>query len=125
MDKAHNKPIVDFIEHFKLMQPDGLICFDAKVLYTVQDRVEVFLCEVTIVTIGTKELDVIYIFNPEINERKLKEMFRIRKGAFKYVEGYCLIITEDSITVSIIPTNTKCDDKKMLEILHDYIKARF
>lgn len=121
MYKAQNKPIIDFIENSNLLKPDGLICFDAKVVYFIDNRTEIYKCEVNIVTIKNKELDVIYIFNSDLSVKRYKDMFQIQNGRFEYIENKCLIITEDNVTISIAPLNSNCDEKQLLKHLTDYL----
>ncbi len=108
MNSPINKPIVDFINDFKLLTVDSLIHFKAKVLYVVGGIPHQYECEVAIVTIMVKKLDAIYLLNSQIGQDGFEDSFIIKSEHIEYIEKESLLIRRDGkLKVYIFPVTSK------------------
>lgn len=104
MDSPFNKPITDFINHFNLLNPDGIKSFEGRILYIVKGVPHEYKCTVTIVTIRPKKLDAIYLLDDEIKSDGFEDMFVIKDEKINYIESSCLLIERDkNFKVFIFP----------------------
>ena len=112
--------MVSFIRDYGLEKPNGVICFTASIQFQSKRNWFKFITPVHIITISLKHLDVIYLLNPEIDEKKIKTMYtnnerftysRTRrfeiKGKSKLYGSYSLFI---------IPINSNCGDETIAEL---------
>src|SRR3954467_6713822 len=73
--KQESLPLRDFIRDHKLEKPGGIICFRASVHFQAAAMWYKFVTDVNVITISFKHLDVIYLLNPDIGNKKIKTMF--------------------------------------------------
>ncbi|MFT3936571.1 MAG: hypothetical protein QM726_23300 [Chitinophagaceae bacterium] len=103
MNSPVNKPIVDFIEAFHLIQPDGLIHFWCKASYKSQNVSKEYTSQVFVVTIRPKKLDAIYLLDNSIAEEGWKDMFQISETNIEYIDKECLLIKDGDLEVRLFP----------------------
>ena len=118
------KPISDFIAEFNLESSPGVVCFEAVVfIYTDRLILEV-VSEIHIINIAAKEMDVIYLLNPEINSKGFPDMFEIRKVDIDFKQRKGLLIKgitkeQGDYTLLIQPTGRECEPLTVAEIYHN------
>jgi phosphoribosyl-AMP cyclohydrolase len=118
--KQETVPLISFIRDYQLEKPNGYICFTASIHFQGKHRWYKFISAVHIITISMKHLDVIYLLNPEIDEKKIKTMFTNNKR-FYYsrtrrfeIKGKSRLHGDYSIT--IIPINKNCEQETLREL---------
>jgi hypothetical protein len=112
--KQQTAPLISFIRDYNLEKQHGYICFKASVHFTAEKHWFKFISPVHIITIAMKHMDVIYLLNPEIDEKKIKTMYT-NNERFQYSNTRQFQITGKSkrygfYTLSIIPINSNCDE---------------
>ncbi|MEP6749668.1 MAG: hypothetical protein ABJB86_18160 [Bacteroidota bacterium] len=87
--KAIATSIKDFIKEFSLELLHTAICFEAMIYVYSEKHTFQFESEVHIITIATKELDVVYILSAELEQNGFPDMFEIGKvhAAFQQRKG--------------------------------------
>jgi len=116
MNYAVNKPVIDFINDFNLLDGDSVMHFDARILYVPKSIPHEYECPVAIVTIQSKKLDAIYLLNSQIKEEGFEEMFIIKNEKIKYEKGKYLLIERDGdLRVYIFHRKSLSSPKKILE----------
>ena len=118
--KQESPPIRAFIKDYKLEKPNGIICFTASIHFQSRNEWFKFISHVNIITISFKHLDVIYLLNPEIDDRKIKTMFT-NNHLFNYSKTRRFEIKGKSrkygyYTINIIPINNDCGKDTMAEL---------
>jgi hypothetical protein len=118
--KQEAPPIRSFIRDYNLEKPNGIICFVASIHFHSKNEWFKFISHVHIITITFKHLDVIYLLNPEIDEKKIKTMFTNNKR-FTYSRTRRFEIKGKSkqygcYSISIIPISNDCGKETMAEI---------
>ncbi len=96
--------INQFIQDFKLRQPDGVIGFAAKVLFHINGHTKIRYTEVQI--LKGQELNAIYLIAPDLPFEDLPDTFILKDFNFEYVEGHRLEVTskkEKQNVIEIIP----------------------
>ncbi len=112
--KQITKQLRDFILAFDLAQPLNAVCFDAMVFfYTDTLKLEIE-SEIHIVTIQAKNVDVLYILNPEISELGFPDMFQSSQCEIDFKERKGLLIEypgSETLRYSILiqPTGKDCE----------------
>lgn len=118
--KQETTPIKQFIEDYQLDNPSGIICFKAMVHFDSEIAEFRFKSQVQIITIAYKHLDVIYLLNPDIDEKKIKTMFT-NNQRFKYKTSDKFEIKGKSkiygyYSIFIIPMNKRCEEETFAEV---------
>lgn len=118
--KTFSKSLTDFIQHFELAKPDCSICFEA-VIYFSTERTNIELeTAIHIVRIENKNLDAIYLLNPEVIIHGIPDFYARNIHRFKYVTGKAFVIYgkigKSDFTLSIHPGKKECDDFTFEEI---------
>jgi hypothetical protein len=119
--KALTKPLFDFITDFQLVKKDNIICFDAIIYFSTNISSVQLPTEVQIITIGKKELNVVYLLNPDVNVHKIPDMYREDIESFNYFKNRALIIkghmpSYGEYVLSIHPGDNACDENTLKEI---------
>ena len=118
--KQQTAPLISFIKDYQLEKSNGYICFTASVHFQGRDRWYKFISAVHIITISLKHLDVIYLLNPDIDEKKIKTMFT-NNNRFHYSKTRRFEIKGRSklhgdYSISIIPINNSCEKETLSEL---------
>jgi len=118
--KQETVPIRAFIRDYNLEKPNGIICFVASIHFHSDSHWFKFISPVHIITIAFKHLDVIYLLNPEIDEKKIKTMFTNNKR-FNYSRTRRFEIKGKSklygyYSISVIPINNDCSKEAVAEV---------
>ena len=118
--KQEALPVRAFIKDYQLEKPNGIICFTASVHFRAERVWYKFISHVHIITITIKHLDVIYLLNPEIDEKKIKTMFT-NNQRFSYSRTKSFEINGRSkfygkYFISIIPINNNCGVETIAEL---------
>lgn len=103
-------PLVDFIDDFSLRQSGKAIYFNARIHFESEEKNITALAEVHIVGIKAKNINSIYIINPEINAHEIPDMLNDKSEIFEYRKKECFIIIGYSkkyknFTLYIYPEN--------------------
>ena len=87
--KAIATSIADFITEFGLELIQTAICFEAMIYVYSEKHTFQFESEVHIITIASKNLDVVYILSPELAQNRFPDMFEIGnvQATFKQSKG--------------------------------------
>jgi hypothetical protein len=93
MDHAARPVIMSFIKDFSLRKPDGVVAFDAIVVYTIAGAEKSFDTEVLIVTSDNQE--AVYFLNPAMSGDGLPDMFNANGAYFNYTARESLDIQRD------------------------------
>ncbi|MES2430877.1 MAG: hypothetical protein V4556_08055 [Bacteroidota bacterium] len=119
--KQISSSISEFINAFNLSRDDGVICFDATIYYSTRKKSIQLPSEVHIVTIGHKQLDVIYLLHPDVAKLGIPDLLENGRVTFSYLPEKALIIkgnssTDGMYTLSVHPANADCSEKTLAEI---------
>jgi hypothetical protein len=119
--KEISKAFIDFILDFGLDENDDIICFDAVIYFTSNNKSIQLSTEVQITTIGYRNLTVLYLLNPEVAMVGIPDIYHDGNEEFRYFKNLALFIKGKSLihgkyTLSIHPGNNKCDECTLAEI---------
>ena len=118
--KQATAPLISFIKDYNLEKSNGYICFMASVHFQGKSRWFKFVSPVHIITISLKHLDVIYLLNLEIDEKKIKTMYTNNERFFYSKTRRFEIKGKSkrygSYSLSIIPINSSCEEKTITEL---------
>lgn len=100
-----NEQAIDqFIQDFKLRQPDGVIGFAAKILFHIHGHTKIRYTEVQI--LKGQDLNAIYLIAPDLPFEDLPDTFILKEFTFEYIENHRLEITskkDKQNCIEIIP----------------------
>jgi hypothetical protein len=113
--KQVSKPIKDFIQEFDLGHPVKGVCFEAKIFIFGDKPTIELVSEVHIITISAKELDIIYILNPELSSKGFPDMFEAKGAEILFREKKGLLIKgdnakHDNFIILIQPNGKDCEE---------------
>ncbi|HMK05486.1 MAG TPA: hypothetical protein VK489_14895 [Ferruginibacter sp.] len=118
--KQESPPLVSFIKDYGLEKPNGVICFSASIHFHSKKNWFKFVSPVHIISISNKHMDVIYLLNPDIDEKKINTMFT-NSQRFNYSETKRFEIKGKSkiygqYSLFIIPISKSCEEATMTEL---------
>jgi hypothetical protein len=95
-----------FIADFKLRQPNGIVCFNAKINFYKDDDIITKETEVHIIT--SDNLATIYFLGLETSMDEVADMFDIKSYTFHYIDKQFLKVEKDNLSFSIFPVTKTC-----------------
>lgn len=106
--KPTSTAILHFIEDFNLMNPEGVVNFNAGIEFKSENTISKIKSEVFILSINPKNVDSVNLLNNEIAELNFPVMFQSGREVFSYIDNVCLIIVGNNAengdyVVSIFP----------------------
>jgi hypothetical protein len=93
-----------FINDFNLRQPNGIVCFNAKINF--KDDAKTKESEVHIIT--SDNLATIYFLNLNPAMDGLTDMFDINIYSFDYIDKQFLKVENEKFSLSIFPVTKNC-----------------
>ena len=111
--KQITKSLSDFILAFDLVSPITGVCFDAMVFFYTETLALQIESEIHIITIFAKQVDVIYILNPEISKKGFPDMFESEHCEIDFKKRKGLLLKDTtaenkSYSILIQPTGKNC-----------------
>ncbi len=85
-------PLVEFIDDFSLRQSGKAIYFNARIHFSCEEKNITILAEVHIVGIKAKDINTIYIIDPEVSANEIPDMLNDKSEIFEYRKKECFII---------------------------------
>lgn len=118
--KIQSDALVKFVHDFDLQRSNGVICFDAVILYTTLNKQVQVPSEVHIIHLNHTALDVVYLLEPDLPKLgipdKLDDVRSIqyRSNEFLYIKGSSP--TDGKFLLSIHPVASSCEPYTLQEL---------
>lgn len=109
-----------FIKDFELQNRDGVICFDAVILYTTLKKQYQVPSEVHILFFEVTEMYVIFLLDQGVIEHNIPHRIEnndsvfYRAGEFLYIKGHSAV--DGNYILSIHPTGDTCKPPTLREL---------
>jgi hypothetical protein len=115
------QPLSVFINDFNLDTQHKEICFNATIYFSSILLSLNLESEVQIINFDAKNMNAIYLLNPEVGKAGIPDMFEDHHQEITYLSKKCLIIKGHSISLgnyvlTIHPTNSTCATQTLIKI---------
>jgi hypothetical protein len=116
--KTTLQPLSVFINDFNLNAQHKEICFNSTIYFSSILLSLNLESEVQIINLDAKNMNAIYLLNPEVAKSGIPDMFEDHHEEITYLAKKCLIIKGHSVSLgnyvlTIHPTNTTCEQQTL------------